>query len=220
MGSLLYIRLIGYTAGTLLQLFWMVVILGYRRQRNFERVFYLQCLGLFFFYGGSLLALNAHIHYAVPTLALQAFAGALLNIGLCTLPPILIHLHLEYAATRGFLRKSDAKRVILPAAYAPIVFFGLRVYPLLANNSGLDLLAPGRALGFVYGVWVAVAFLICFWWQGRFSAEAPDAPQRTFQKQLARVFLAMGVLVLLLHATPEGLSIGGVEKLSNALAIL
>src|SRR5438046_3767765 len=77
MGSLLYIRLIGYTAGTLLQLFWMVVILGYRRQRNFERVFFFLCLALFFFYGGSLLALNAQIHYAVPPLALQAFAGAL-----------------------------------------------------------------------------------------------------------------------------------------------
>src|SRR5947209_18470840 len=220
MGSLLYIRLIGYTAGTLLQLFWMVVILGYRRQRNFERVFFFLCLVLFFFYGGSLLALNAQIHYAVPPLALQAFAGALLYIGLCTLPPILIHLHLEYATTRGLLKKPDAKRVILLAAYAPIVFFGLRVYPLLANNSGLDLLAPGRALGFVYGVWLAVAFLICFWWQGRFSAEAPDAPQRTFHKQLARFFLAIGVLVLLLHATPGGLSLAGAEKLSTALAFL
>src|SRR5438445_2331972 len=220
MGSLLYIRLIGYTAGTLLQLFWMVVILGYRRQRNFERVFFFLCLALFFFYGGSLLALNAQIHYAVPPLALQAFAGALLYIGLCTLPPILIHLHLEYATTRGLLKKPDAKRVILLAAYAPIVFFGLRVYPLLANNSGLDLLAPGRALGFVYGVWLAVAFLICFWWQGRFSAEAPYAPQRTFHKQLARFFLAIGVLVLLLHATPEGLSLAGAEKLSTALAFL
>src|SRR5207245_9836753 len=98
MVSLLYIQLIGYTAGTLLQLFWMVVILGYRRQRNFERVFFFLCLALFLFYGGSLLALNAQIHYAVPPLALQAFAGALLYIGLCTLPPILIHLHLEYAA--------------------------------------------------------------------------------------------------------------------------
>ena len=220
MGSLLYIRLIGYTAGTLLQLFWMVVILGYRRQRNFERVFFFLCLALFFFYGGSLLALNAQIHYAVPPLALQAFAGALLYIGLCTLPPILIHLHLEYAATRGFLKKSDAKRVILLAAYAPIVFFGLRVYPLLANNSGLDLLAPGRALGFVYGVWLAVAFLICFWWQGRFSVEAPDAPQRTFHKQLARFFLAIGVLVLLLHAAPGVLSLAGAEKLSTVLALL
>jgi len=95
MGSLLYIRLIGYTAGTLLQLFWMVVILGYRRQRNFERVFFFLCLALFFFYGGSLLALNAQIHYPMPPPALQAFAGALLYIGLCTLPPILIHLHLS-----------------------------------------------------------------------------------------------------------------------------
>src|SRR5437762_11151691 len=220
MGSLLYIRLIGYTAGTLLQLFWMVVILGYRRQRNFVRVFFFLCLALFFFYGGSLLALNAQIHYPVPPPALQAFAGALLYIGLCSLLPILAHLHLEYAATRGLLKRPDAKRVILLAAYAPIVVFGLRVYPLLANNSGLDLLAPGRALGFVYGVWLAVAFLTCFWWQGRFSAEAPDAPQRTFHKQLARFFLAIGVLVLLLHTTPGGLSLAGAEKLSTALAFL
>ncbi len=220
MGSLLYVRLIGYTAGTLLQLFWMVVILGYRRQRNFERVFFFLCLALFFFYGGSLLALNAQIHYPIPPPALQAFAGALLYIGLCTLPPILIHLHLEYAATRGLLKKSDKKPLILLAANAPIVFFGLRVYPLLANNSGLDLLAPGRALGFAYGVWLAVAFLICFWWQGRFSAAAPDAPQRTFHKQLARFFLAIGVLVLLLHAAPGGLSLAGAEKLSMALALL
>src|SRR5436189_2030471 len=218
MGSLLYIRLIGYTAGTLLQLFWMVVILGYRRQRNFERVFFFLCLALFFFYGGSLLALNAQIHYAVPPPTLQAFAGALLYLGLCTLPPILIHLHFEYAATRGLLKKSDRKRVVLLAAYAPIVFFGLRVYPLLANNSALALLAPGRALGFVYGLWLAAAFLICFWLQRRFLAEAPDAPQRTFHKQLARFFLAIGVLVVLLHATPGGLA--GAEKLSTALAFL
>ncbi len=49
MGALLYIRLIGFTAGTLLTLFWMVVILGYRRQRNFERVFFFLCLALFLF---------------------------------------------------------------------------------------------------------------------------------------------------------------------------
>src|SRR2546429_5669948 len=103
MGSLLYIRLIGYTAGTLLQLFWMVVILGYRRQRNFERVFFFLCLALFFFYGGSLLALNAQIHYSVAPPALRAFAGALLYIALGTLPPILVHLHLGYAASRGLL---------------------------------------------------------------------------------------------------------------------
>src|SRR5260370_15071633 len=101
MGSLLYIRLIGYTAGTLLQLFWMVVILGYRRQRNFERVFFFLCLSLFFFYGGSLLALNAQIHYFTPPLAVHAFAAPLLLIWLTLLPPLLVHLHFEYSGTRG-----------------------------------------------------------------------------------------------------------------------
>src|SRR5438552_18318136 len=220
MGLVLDIRLIVYTAGTLLQLVWMVVILGYRRQRNFERVFFFLCLVLFFFYGGSLLALTAQIHYAVPPPTLQAFAGALLYLGLCTLPPILIHLHFEYAATRGLLKKSDRKRVVLLAAYAPIVFFGLRVYPLLANNSALALLAPGRALGFVYGLWLAAAFLICFWLQRRFLAEAPDAPQRTFYKQLGRFFGASGVLVLRRHGAPGGLSLAGAEKLSTGLALL
>ncbi len=74
MGALLYIRLIGYAAGTLLQLFWMVVILGYRRQRNFERVFFFLCLAFFFFYSGSLLALNSQIYYPLPPAALNEFA--------------------------------------------------------------------------------------------------------------------------------------------------
>src|SRR4029077_8611906 len=43
MALLVYVRLIGLTAGTLAQLFWMVVILAYRRQRNFERVFFFLC---------------------------------------------------------------------------------------------------------------------------------------------------------------------------------
>src|SRR5260370_40925037 len=103
MPSLVYVRLIGYTAGTLLQLFWMVVILGYRRQRNFERVFFFLSLALFFFYAGSLLALNAQIYYAEPPALLTAFAKTLLCAGLCFLPPLLVPLHLEYAQTRGML---------------------------------------------------------------------------------------------------------------------
>src|SRR5215469_8276874 len=125
MGELLYIQLIGYTAGTLLHLFWMVVILGYRRQRNFERVFFFLCLALFFFYGGSLLALNAQIHYVVPPppVLLTSFAKTLLCAGLCFLPPLLIHLHFEYAGTRGMLNSRILKRMALLAAYAPVLYF-------------------------------------------------------------------------------------------------
>src|SRR5437879_13619609 len=111
MGSLVYIPLIGCTFGTLLQLFWMVVILGYRRQRNFERVFFFLCLALFFFYGGSLLALNSQIYYHQPPVALNQFAIRTISIGLFLFPSLLFPLHNAYAETRG-LRKN--KRWELP----------------------------------------------------------------------------------------------------------
>src|SRR5499433_3800478 len=111
MGALLYVRLIGYTAGTLLMLFWMVVILGYRRQRNFERVFFFLCLALFLFYGGSLLALNAQLYYVQAPPLLTGFAWAALGLGLIFLPPLLYHLHLEFAETRGIGLAPARKRL-------------------------------------------------------------------------------------------------------------
>src|SRR5260370_34219716 len=129
MGSLVYVRLIGFTFGTLLQLFWMVVILGYRRQRNFERVFFFLSLALFSFYAGSLLALNAQIYYLAPPALLTVFAKTLLCAGLCFLPALLIHLHLEYADTRGMLTSRPWKRTVLLPAYPPVFYFPLRPSP-------------------------------------------------------------------------------------------
>src|SRR6266404_174230 len=152
MSSLVYVRLIGFTFGTLLQLFWMVVILGYRRQRNFERVFFSLSLALFFFYAGSLLALNAQIYYPAPPALLSAFAKTLLCLGLCFLPSLLIHLHFEYTDMRAPFRNQALKRAAILAAYAPILYFAVRVRPLLASSSGFDFLTPGSVLGQGYGV--------------------------------------------------------------------
>ena len=199
MSSLVYVRLIGFTAGTLLQLFWMVVILGYRRQRNFERVFFFVCLALFFFYAGSLLALNAQIYYAEPPALLEAFANTLLSAGLCFLPPLLVHLHFEYADTRGLLRSQSIKRLVLLAAYTPVLYFALHIYPLLANPTAFDFLTPGSVLGLGYGTWLFSALLIGFAWQLRFTKSAPDPRQRRFHTQLAALFLVIAGAVSYLH---------------------
>jgi len=220
MGELLYIQLIGYTAGTLLHLFWMVVILGYRRQRNFERVFFFLCLALFFFYSGSLLALNAQIHYAIPPAALQVFAATLLLTGLCAVPPILVHLHFEYAGTRGLLRRPDAKRASLVAAYVPLIYFVVHLYPLLASGANFDLLTPGKVLGLAYGAWLAGAMFVAFWWQARFEADAPTPAERIFHKQLAKFFLVVSVLVLILHAFHRELSAGTAARIGTAVAVV
>src|SRR5258708_13393555 len=94
MSAFSYIRLLGFTAATLLMLFWMVVILGYRRQRNFERVFFFLCLALFFFYAGSLLALNAQIFYSLPPPSLSSFASVLMGVVFTFLPPLLFMINL------------------------------------------------------------------------------------------------------------------------------
>jgi hypothetical protein len=220
MSALLYIRLIGYTAGTLLQLFWMVVILGYRRQRNFERVFFFLCLGLFFFYGGSLLALNAQIHYSEPPALLTAFAKTVLCAGLCMLPPLLVHLHWEYADMREMLRSRTLKRVILLAAYAPALYIALRVYPVLAASPGFDFLIPGNALGRGYGVWLALAMAVSAGWEGRFFRRAPDRPQQLFHALLLSLFVCGAALTFYLHVLGGPLSTDRAAWLSIILALL
>lgn len=199
MGILVYIRLIGYTAGTLLQLFWMVVILGYRRQRNFERVFFFLCLALFLFYGGSLLALNAQIYYATPTPGLTAFSWTVLCAGLCFLPPLLVHLHLEYAETRGLLKSRTAKRAWLTVSYAPVLYFGLHAFPLLGSANGVNFMTPASSLGRAYGVWLILALIIGAEWERRFGAAAPDFPQELFHHVTGGCLAAAAVMVWFLH---------------------
>src|SRR5262249_38368190 len=127
-----YFRLIVLTAGTLLPLFWIVVILGHRRQRNFERVFFFLCLALVFFFGASLLALNAELYYGLATPApLARFAWMLFCLGLWFLPSLLVHLNVEYAQVRKLLDSRRAKRGWLLFAYLPAALLAGSLYRAL-----------------------------------------------------------------------------------------
>jgi len=120
--------------------------LGYRRQRNFERVLFFLCLSLFLFYAGSLLAINAEIYYVVPPFSLQIFSTALVARSVL-LAAAVLHLHLEYAETRNLLKAARWKRVGLILAYAPVPYFALKVYALLAVSVHFNFAVPGTSLG-------------------------------------------------------------------------
>ena len=225
MAALLYVRLIGYTAGTLLMLFWMVVILGYRRQRNFERVFFFLCLALFFFYGGSLLALNAQLYYTQSPPVLTIFSWTVLAVGLCFAPAILLHLHLEYAHIRG--SDPDArgradwwKRLLLTFAYASIIYFALKAYPRLATGQDFDLLGPATSLGPVYGVYLGVILLAGAVYQWRFSKLAEPAPEQRFHRLAAAALFLAAVLATFLHVLHPHLSTNSSVILGTALTLL
>ncbi len=222
MGSLLYIRLIGYTAGTLLQLFWMVVILGYRRQRNFERVFFFLCLALFLFYAGSLLALNSQIHYLQPPIGLNQFGIFIISAGLCMLPALLLHLHMEYAETLGMLKIKRWKWAVLFLFYAACFHLAYHRIPLLLQKPHFNFLVPGSSLGEGFAMLLAVALAWCAIWQWRFSLNAPDRPQRYFHGTLLLFFtFTLSFLAVTgLHLAPFHLEARTAESLATAFALL
>jgi len=220
MGALLYIRLIGYTAGTLLQLFWMVVILGYRRQRNFERVFFFLCLALFLFYAGSLLALNSQIHYLQPPVGLNQFAIVIISTGLCMLPALLLHLHMEYAETRGMLRVKRWKWAALFLFYAACFHVAYHRIPLLLQDPHFNFLVPGSSLGEEFAIVLAIALAWCAIWQWRFTVSASDRPQRYFHTTLLVFFTLSFLAVTGLHLGPFHLETQTADSLGTAFGLL
>jgi signal transduction histidine kinase len=177
----LYFRLIVLTAGTLLPFFWMVVILGHRRQRNFERLFFFLCLALTCFFGSSLLALNAELHYGAPPANLLTFAWTFLCLGLWFVPSLILHLHLEYASVRGLLPSITGKYLWIGAAYSPaILLMGELRRALQSQQHNFE--SPSHAIGAGFQVWLIVAMLAAGYWQIRFLQATPSEAQKNFHK--------------------------------------
>jgi len=231
---LLYVRLILLTAGTLLPFFWIVVILGHRRQRNFERVFFFLCLAVTFFFGSNLLATNAGIYYGTPPGGLLRFAWTFLCLGLWFIPSLTVHLHAEYASIRELLPSRQRMILWLLAAYLPAAILGRDLFAALFSRSGFDFESPTHILGIAFQLWLVAALAVAAYWQRRFFQVAPDREQKAFHKStfeflsvlavilLAMVFLEriwgseMGTrlspLLFLLALVPLALLIGNVQK--------
>ena len=96
MPSLFYIRLISFTAGTLVYLFLLALILGHRRPRLFERLLFFVGLSMFLIYASGLLEINAMVEYGTPPAATRWSYTLLRCLGFAFLPGLLIQLHTAY----------------------------------------------------------------------------------------------------------------------------
>ena len=194
-----YLRLIVLTAGTLLPFFWIVVILGHRRQRNFERIFFFLCLSMVCFFGASLLALNAQLYYSAIPPGLASFSWTVLCLGLWFLPALLLHLHVEYAQIREKLRPGSQKWLWLAAAYGPALLLSPMLYGALRLRSGYSFLLPSNALGTPFQIWLVVALTMSAVWQRRFGQAAPDEEQKSFHRALRSNLGLIAVWMAMLH---------------------
>jgi signal transduction histidine kinase len=93
---LFYGRLIGLTAGTLVYLFLIALILGHRRPRLLERLLFFLMLSLFLIYAGALLEMNALMQYVSPPDATRYFYQGLQALGAFLLVPLIWHTHFVY----------------------------------------------------------------------------------------------------------------------------
>jgi len=195
-----YLRLFVFTAGLLLSFFWLTVILGHRRQRAFERILFFVCLALFFFYGGSLLALNAELHYPETPRRLELFSWSVICLGLTALPALFIHLHVEYASIRRILTNRTRKLVWTAACYLPLAYFLPRLVFLLRTSRDFDFLTPINSLGNAFKIWLALAFLVGAFWQRQFAQDATDSEEKSFHRQLVWQMTLAVVWVYIIHS--------------------
>ena len=211
-----YLRLIVLTAGTLLPFFWIVVILGHRRQRNFERIFFFLCLSLVFFFGASLLHLNAQLYYTTVPPPLTIFCWTVVCIGLWFLPPLLVHLHAEYAQIRDLLHGGLSKMLWLAGAYLPAILLLPHLYAALRVREGFDFVTPSTLLGTAFQGWLVPALAISAGWQWRFAKAAPDKRQEAFHKSLQGSLGSLALSIVVIHVLIQGF--GGVTPSDRRVA--
>jgi signal transduction histidine kinase len=132
--SLFYIRLIGFTAGTLVYLFLLALILGHRKPRLFERLLFFVCLSLFLIYAGGLLEINSIIQYTSPPEATRVFYQALIALGMFLLLPLVWHIHFAYGRQ---VRKSP------PGVWGRPLVFVLYLVALIELGLGFWFLGGG-----------------------------------------------------------------------------
>jgi signal transduction histidine kinase len=126
---LFYVKLVGYTAGTLVYLFLIVLILGHRRPQTFERLLFLLALALFLVYSGGLLEINARMQYGSPPAATTILITLISSLGIAFLPGLLVHIHFQYFGMASRKAIPGFCVALVWVFYAlPIIETGVRVF--------------------------------------------------------------------------------------------
>jgi len=198
----------------------MVVILGHRRQRNFERIFFFLCLALTCFCGSSLLALNAQLFYAKPAEGLMRFAWIFVCLGLYCIPPLVLHLHVEYASLRHLLKSWQKKRLWLAAAWLPAVALSIGFLQVVFHTTKFDFERPTHLFGLAFEVWLILAFLASAAWQIRFRAVAVVGEEKAFHRTLAAMMFLLSLLFAALFLRQRMFGPQAGDILSAALMIV
>lgn len=185
-------KLIVYSLGSLVHLFLMVLILGQRRLHRLEWLLFALMAALFMWNSGNLLALNVGLFYGVGPPVLSSLSRLIPFLGLILLPPLMVHVHAQYAAQ--FQRSPAARRILVAAFYAPVIGAPWVLGRLLGHLE-LDPVIAIRQYSGPLVVWLVAALVASAVLNLDFRRRAEDPRFVRFHSWLAglQVFLAAGL---------------------------
>ena len=202
---LFYARLIGLTAGTLVYLFLIALILGHRRPRLLERLLFFLMLSLFLLYASGLLEVNAAIQYASPPDATRMFYSILRELGMAFLAALLVQVHFEY------VRSIQGRKIprwcwsviwllyVWPILYAAGEAFDFRSLPAFSFPVVLSWFASGGMSG------LFPAVLLCTVVEFSIAKSSKGAPERKFFGWLG----LLSILTCVMLVFPDSLANSG-----------
>jgi signal transduction histidine kinase len=199
MEYLFYVRLIGFTAGTLLFLFLLVLLAGLRRPRLFESLLFFTGICLFIFYAGGLLAINTEIYFASPPIATMKFSIGLMLVGLGLFPACLLHSCFAFVERLGVSSSVNLPRRFFSSAAFVTLYLSLR-FIVSAFSSISDwswnIFEPGSDLGKWGSIFLGVLLTVCAAFQLYFSQRVRDKSQSGLHLSIAVQLLAISVLAI------------------------
>jgi signal transduction histidine kinase len=198
------LQLVLATTGALLSLFLMILIVGYRRRRIFERVLFFLALALFLYYSGVLLIENAALYYSsgIPS-GVNFLAELFVSIALVALPGFLVHTCFAYGWAQLAMPSRRWHAITIVATYLPGGYFAWFVLEgsfFAGDPSGFPF--PGAALARPYLIWLIGALAVCIVLQILFAGRTRSQVQNGLYNFLAVYFAATGLLfvrVLVFH---------------------
>jgi signal transduction histidine kinase len=223
------VSLVTACAGTLVYLFLMVLIVGYRRRRQFERVLFFLCLALFFVYAGVLLGINSSLYYQDVPEATSFFSGILVLIGVAALPGLSVHANISYGRSIGAWQLRKWQSYCVTAGYLASIALPVQVLLVLwaqrSDRIGFIFKLMNGSFIFWATVYAIVglecaAFQLAFTKvsQSRSVAGGMKRPNKGAHYFMAACFAALGIVAAIFFLS----SVGGLFFTSDldALSLL
>jgi len=204
-----------------LALFLLVMILGYRRPRSFERILFLVAVAQLLYFCGVLLGLNTELYYPFPPTGTLSFALALVLVSAGALPGLIVHLHAEYFREQRGSAEASWLTFAIAAGYLPVVWLLTAVPQFLFDPKFGARLWPGVPAARVFDLWLGGSLLASGMFQLAFLRGATGP--RYFHRIMGGVFCGLAFIILLADwrgPLSAGYSVGEIRPVVMALFLV